>query len=177
MSSHSSRVLCSTATLALLALLARALPPQDPCVPVPYCPSQATSTGCFPRIDATGCSSAAATSGFVVTCKRLIPGTRSVLLYDVTGKATAKFFQGGVLCVAQPIFRTPAQFVGGFAGVPCDGSVSIDMNAFAAGKHGGTPLLELLVPGTVVACQWWTTDPGDPYGTNLSNALRYVVGP
>jgi len=177
MSPHRSRFLLSTATLVLLALLARALPRQSPCMPVPYCPSQATSTGCFPRIDSLGCSSASATAGFEIECKRLIPGTLAVLLYDVTGKATAKFFQGGVLCVSQPIFRTPAQFVGGFTQPPCEGRVVLDINAFAAGQLGGLPLPELQNPGTLVACQWWTTDPGSPYNSNLSNALRYVVGP
>jgi hypothetical protein len=175
MSKHRTLSLFAASTLVMLS--ARTQPTQSSCTPLPYCPSQATSTGCFPRIDAEGCSSASATSGFEVECRRLIPGTLAVMLYDVTGKASAKFFQGGVLCVSQPIFRTPAQFVGGFTQPPCEGRAAIDMNAFAAGELGGLPLPALQTPGTVVACQWFTTDPGSPFNSNLSNALRYVVGP
>ena len=167
---------------ALLALAAFTLGarPQSACTqgdPIMVCPSQINSKGGPPRIGYSGCPSASAQGGFVVRCSRLIPGTLAVLLYDFTGLPTAKVFQGGVLCLRQPVFRAKTLFVGGDPTLQCDGLVQIDMNAFAAGNSGGLPMPALRTPGTVVTCQWWSRDTGSPFGTNLSNALRYVVAP
>jgi hypothetical protein len=142
-----------------------------------FCPSQVSSYGCVPRIGFQGCPSAQATSGFVVHCKRLAGQKLGVLLYDVTGQPTAKSFQGGVLCVRQPIFRTPARSTGGLNINGCTGGLRIDMNAFASGAIGGLPMPQLAQPGTTVACQWWVRDPHSPWSSILSNALRYVVAP
>ena len=177
-----SRCVVSFVVLTLSALIVSARAhavQQAPCLVTVFCPSQTNSLGCSPRIDYEGCPSASASSGFTVSAKRVRNQKVGVLLYDVTGVATAKFFQGGVLCLKQPVFRTPARSTGGDHHVlkNCTGGLRIDMNAFAAGKFGGPPLPALQVPGTIVACQWWSHDPGDPFGSNLTNALRYEIGP
>ena len=101
-----------------------------------------------------------------------------ILIYSVIGRSSLLFL-GGYLCIANPIRRTPAVAAGGapFPINDCSGNFSIDLNAFAAGVFGGSPLPELSVPGTTVDCQWWGRDHDASYGTTLSDALEYSVCP
>ena len=57
----------------------------------------------------------------------------------------------------------------------CDGRLEIDLNAFAAGALGGSPLLSLTVPGTRIDCQFWARDT-IAQGALLSDALEFFVG-
>jgi hypothetical protein len=101
-----------------------------------------------------------------------------LLFYGVSGP-TSTSFQGGILCVAPPLRRTPVVQSGGpVSPVDCTGVFAVDMNAFAAGALGGNPLVELSLPGTFVNCQWWGRDPGfaAPLNTSLSDGLGYIVG-
>jgi hypothetical protein len=143
-----------------------------------YCTSKITANSCSPSIGATGLASATAGSGFIVTGTTFINNKSCLLFYGTTGQA-ATTFQGGVLCVKTPIKRTPGTNT--FGNPPpndCSGAPAIDMNLFAVGGGGGTPLPALQVPGTVVNCQWWGRDPGfpAPNNTQLSNGLEYTVG-
>jgi hypothetical protein len=147
--------------------------------PVSYCYPKLTSNGCTPTIGYSGQSDATASSGFLVTGSNFINNKSCLLFYGLAGSASTPF-QNGVLCVKPPIKRTVGTSTGG--GPPpnnCSGAPSIDMNAFAQGVLGGGPSPGLLVPGSVVYCQWWGRDPGyaAPNNTQLSNALAYTVGP
>jgi len=151
----------------------------ESCVPpIVYCTAKVNSTGCTPAISVAGTPSASAASGFVVKAanvRNLKPG---LLLYGVNGQSGSPF-SGGFLCVHTPVKRGPATSSGGnpFPTNDCSGVYSIDMNAFAAGALGGSPLPALAIPGTVVDCQWWGRDPGFPAPNNatLSNAVEYMV--
>jgi hypothetical protein len=78
------------------------------------------------------------------------------------------------LCVKSPTQRTPTQNSGGTINT-CNGSFSIDWNAYIANTAGalGTPF----VGGETVYAQGWFRDPPAPKTTNLSNALQFLVCP
>ena len=141
-----------------------------------YCTAKLNSLGCTPTIAGLGTASASAPSGFTVSASNVRNNKSGLLFYGVNGQAAGSF-QGGTLCVKAPIKRTPALSSGGGTGNTCLGVYSIDMNAFARGTLGGTPLAALSVPGTLVECQWWGRDPGfpAPNNTTLSDGLEYVI--
>ncbi len=143
-----------------------------------YCTAKVNSLGCLPAISASGVASSSGGSGFDVACANVLNNKPGLLLYGVDGPASSPF-QGGTLCVAGPIKRSPA--VGSGGNPPpsdCSGQYSIDMNAFAVGALGGAPLPALTIPGTLVHTQWWGRDSGfpAPNNTSLSDGLSYTVG-
>jgi len=143
-----------------------------------YCTSKQNSLGCTPLIAGLGTASASASNGFTLSASNVRNNKSGLLFYGVSGRSGAAF-QGGFLCVKAPIKRTPAVNSGGGGGNTCLGVYSIDMNAFARGALGGTPLPALSVAGTLVNCQWWGRDPGfvAPNNTTLSGGLEYLICP
>jgi hypothetical protein len=144
-----------------------------------YCQAKTNSLGCVPAINSYGTPSATAGSGFQVIGMNVLNNKPGLLFYGVNGPASTPF-QGGTLCVSPPIKRTPAVSSGGLPPPnDCSGVYKLDMNAFAVGSLGGTPLPALTTPGTQVNCQWWGRDPGfpPPNNTTLSDGMQYVVGP
>jgi hypothetical protein len=150
------------------------------CSAAVYCTPKLNSLGCAPSIGAVGIASASAGSGFVVNGSNVRNQKAGLLFYGVNGRAATPF-QGGTLCVAGPIKRTPAVSSNGNALPANDCSVvySIDMNLFAAGGLGGSPLAALGVAGTLVDCQFWGRDPGftAPNNTTLTDGLEYAICP
>jgi hypothetical protein len=147
--------------------------------PTPYCSGKFASPGCLPTIGYVGTASASAGIGFTVNGTAMVNNKSCLLFYGVSGQASTPF-QGGTLCVATPIKRTPGINTGGNPPPnDCSGVASIDMNLFAVGGLGGAPLAALQVAGTVVDCQWWGRDPGfaAPDNTQLSNGLEYTICP
>jgi hypothetical protein len=140
-----------------------------------YCTAKTNSLGCLPYIVVVGttCNASLEVRAHLVRNQK-----SGLLFYGVTGQSAAPF-QGGTLCVAPPIRRTPATNSGGspLPANDCSGVFSIDMLAFAKGQLGGSPLPALTLPGTLVRCQWWGRDPGfpAPNNTTLSNAAEYEV--
>jgi hypothetical protein len=144
-----------------------------------YCTAKVNSKGCTPQIASSGVASASNATFFKVRCDKVLNNKSGLLFYGTTGRAAVPF-QGGTLCVKTPIKRTPAVFSGGNPPPnDCSGQFAIDMNAFAQGLLGGTPLVALKTPGTLVDTQWWGRDPGfaAPNNTQLSDGLEYTVGP
>jgi len=146
--------------------------------PVTYCTGKTNSLGCDPWVATYGCASASQDSGFTIYGGNVRNNKQGLLFYGLSGPSATPF-QGGTMCVAAPRKRTPIR--DSFGSSPpandCSGVWSIDLNEFAAGSGGGHPVGALLLPGTLVDCQWWGRDPGAPFQTALSNAIEYLVGP
>ena len=141
-----------------------------------YCTAKVNSCGGTPQIAASGLPSATGTSGFVVSTSDAKAGKQGLLLYTNQGKRNppAPFGQGGLLCLAA-VNRGPIVSSGGTPGA-CDGTFSLDLNAFASGNAGGNPQAFLSMPGTQIDCQWWGRDTV-AQGAFVSDALEYLVGP
>jgi hypothetical protein len=145
-----------------------------------YCTAKVNSFGCTPAMQWTGNPSATAGSGFTISGANVRNQKAGLLFYSVSGQQAVPF-QGGTLCVAAPIKRTPATNSNGNPSPfqDCSGIYQIDFNAFAVGALGGTPLPSLTVPGTHVDAQWWGRDPGFPApdNTTLSDGIAFDLGP
>jgi hypothetical protein len=143
-----------------------------------YCAAKLNSLGCLPSIAGVGFPDSASASGFVVSGSLVRNQKPGLLLYSSTGRATLPF-QGGFLCVSSPIRRTIQLNSGGspLPAADCSGVYSIDMNRFAQGALGGAPAAFLLVPGTVVDCQYWGRDPAfpPPNSSTLTDGLEYTI--
>ena len=145
-----------------------------------YCTAKTNSFGCVPSINWTGNPSATAGSGFTVRGINVRNQKPGLMLYTIQGRSATPF-TGGYLCLNAPIKRSPGLSSAG-NNPPfqdCSGIYQIDMNAFAVGALGGTPLAALTVPGTKVDGQFWGRDPNfpAPNNTTLTNAIEYDVGP
>jgi hypothetical protein len=142
--------------------------------PVVYCTAKPNSCGTLPAIAYTGMPSASASGPFVVSASGTKALKSGLLLYTDSGRGSLPF-SGGTLCIASaPVKRSIA--VTDTAGTPghCDGTLSIDMNAFATGTLGGNPVASLTIPGTQIDCQFWGRDTL-ANGALLTDALEYFV--
>ncbi|HUR27044.1 MAG TPA: hypothetical protein VM509_02565 [Planctomycetota bacterium] len=148
--------------------------------PTVYCTAKTNSVGCVPSIFYTGVPSATAPTGFFLYAENVRNEKPGLCLYTIGGRAAVPF-QGGFLCVAAPVRRTPGLNSGGnpLPANDCTGVYGLDMNSFARGSLGGTPIPELSVAGTVVQAQMWGRDNGFsvPDNSSLSDGLEYQVCP
>ncbi|HVS11597.1 MAG TPA: hypothetical protein VMS76_17135, partial [Planctomycetota bacterium] len=136
-----------------------------------YCTAKTNSAGCVPSIATSGTPSASAGSGFTISTTNVLDNKFGLYFYSKTGPNNAPF-QGGILCAASPLVRTPVQNSGGTP--PCGGTYQIDFNAYVA--SGVDPAL---VAGQQVWVQTWARDPGfaPPDNTNLSDAVTFTLCP
>jgi hypothetical protein len=119
-----------------------------------------------------GYPSAALPIAFRIKAKDVVNNKAGILIYGYGAAATP--FQGGTLCLATPIRRTPVQ---SSAGNPppndCSGVYSYDFNERI--RAGTDPQL---VPGQAVCCQYWSRDAASPpAGTGLTDAVSFSICP
>lgn len=131
-----------------------------------YCTAKTNSLGCTPEMVHDGCTDT--NGGLMLFARNLLGSKNGIFFYGTTGTLAAPF-QGGFLCVNPPILRTPVSNSGGTNG-QCDGLLAIDFSAVMAANSA-------IHPGSFVALQTWTRDPGDPFGTGLSAAVSFTVMP
>lgn len=146
-----------------------------PGAPIVYCTSGTTTNGCIASIGAVGLPSASAGSGFTITASQVEGQKQGIIFYGISGRASSMWGSGtSYLCVKSPLQRTAIQSSGGtlFA---CDGTLALDWNAFIA-THPSA-LGQPFHAGDAVTAQAWFRGPPSPKGTNLSDALEFVVAP
>ncbi len=152
-----------------------------------YCAAKVSSSGCVPTLSGNGFASPTARLGFTISANDLNNNRVGLLLYSANGRAAIPF-QGGLLCLAPPLSRSPAGNTGG-APLPtqdCSGNWEIDYNEMIwnrfSGPHLGhatTTSTPFTIPGTAIQCQWWGRDPGfpPPFDSMLSDGLEFVLAP
>lgn len=138
-----------------------------------YCTAKVDSLGCTSILGTSGVPSASAGSGYTLQYGPVPGGNVGLFVYSTNG-ALASPVQTpfGLICVATPLFRTPATFSGGSAGT-CSGSYAIDFNAWFATQTADPTL----IAGASVDLQCWFRDPPNPGGANLSNAAHFTMCP
>jgi hypothetical protein len=142
-----------------------------------YCTSGTTSNGCNATIAGVGTPDADAGSGFVLSVTGVEGQRQGLVFYGLDNAGFAPLPWGpssSFLCVKPPTQRTPPSSSGGNAG-QCDGSLSIDWNAFVAANPGalGAPFSG----GERVFAQAWFRDPPSPKTTHLSDGIEFLVCP
>ena len=143
-----------------------------PSFPGTYCTSKINSQGCTPQMASSGLASANSTAAaFVVSCSNIVNKQNGLMIYSHT--PGTKAFQGGFLCIQSPLRRIAPQNSGGSStGADCSGTLAFDFTPWIL--SGGDVSL---VAGAEVFCQYWSRDPQSASGTNMSNALRFVINP
>jgi hypothetical protein len=143
---------------------------QGGATPVVYCTAKLNSQFCLPAIGFQGFPSVSGASTFLITATNLLNQKSGLLFYGYLPQAVP--FQGGTMCVRQPIRRTSLLNSGGSpTGLDCTGTFSFDFNAhFASGLD---PLIQVV--GQQVNAQFWSRDPQDPFTTNTTDAVQFAV--
>ncbi len=141
-----------------------------------YCTAGTSSNGCVPSIGASGTPSLSVSSGFSIDVTQLDGQRSGLFFYGVNGRANAAWSVGStsLLCVKAPVQRMGLATSGGTFG-QCDGQFSVDWSAWSAAHPGA--LGQPFAAGEIVNAQAWYRDPPAPKGTQLSDALEFVLAP
>lgn len=137
---------------------------------VRYCSAKINSAGCSPTVELVGTPSLTELDLAEVLAHDVLNFRSGSMLW---GRApAAKPFQGGLLCIAGPISRTPRQDSGGSTtGQDCSGTFSFQLTANFLTGCG-------LEPGDELCVQFWSRDPGAlPWMSSLTDALRFSICP
>ena len=145
------------------------------CNPVTsYCTAGATASGCQVQLSTTGTPSLSLASGFTVAGASGEGSKNGLFYFGQNGRQANTWGNGeSFQCVAPPVRRTPL-VVGSGTGGACDGSWSIDFNAWAAANPIKAP-----TAGTPTQLQLWLRDPQNTSNqtTSLSDAVEFTPAP
>jgi len=140
------------------------------CSALPYCQAKVSSSGCTPSIQSSGAPSVSSPANFVITTANVERDKNGVMFFGLNGRTSAPY-QGGVVCVAPPLFRLSPSNSGGSA--VCQGALVYSL-ADLLGQPTAGPSL---VAGALVHCQTWFRDPASTYAAGLSDALEVSLCP
>lgn len=132
------------------------------------CTPKLNSQFCLPTMSMTGRLSATGQDDLHLLASNVINNKSGLLFWGFA--ETAQPFQGGLKCVAQPTIRTGLLASGGNAGPnDCSGVFDFAFTRAYANASGFN------APGSVIFAQYWYRDPGDSFGTGLSDAMAVVM--
>jgi hypothetical protein len=144
-------------------------------IPVTYCTSGISSSGCQATIQAVGTASATHASSFTIGVSNVDGQKPGTIVYGVSGRVEVPWgTTTGYWCIEWPTQSTTVQLAGGTKGA-CDGVLSLDWNSWFASHPGalGTPF----AVGQFVQAQGWFRDPTNMKTTMLSNAVEFPIAP
>lgn len=132
--------------------------------PVIYCTGKLNSSGCLPALVADPGSPSLSSGAWHVTATELVNQKPGIFFFGLASQALP--FQGGTLCIAPPLARTPLQFSDGSppSTADCSGLMVVDVASLTTGPFTALP--------DTLFLQAWSRDPLDPFGTSLSNAVE-----
>lgn len=147
-----------------------------PRTPVSYCTAGTTSSGCNALITANAQPSASFASPCLVTVSNVEGNRSGLVFFSIAGQNNLPWAPGSTsfFCVKTPVQRTAVQLSGGLSGT-CNGTLSLDWNAFRLANPGG--LGSPWSAGQKTWMQGWFRDPPATKTTNLSNALELTHAP
>ncbi|NUP95539.1 MAG: hypothetical protein HUU28_05175 [Planctomycetaceae bacterium] len=142
--------------------------------PVTYCTGGTTTSGCVASISADAQPSVSAANACNIAVASVEGQKSGLIFYSINGQQAQAWNATSFLCVKAPTQRTPTQTSGGTVGA-CDGSLSLDWNAFQAANP--TALGNPWSSGDTVQVQAWFRDPPAGKATNLSDAVELTYAP
>ena len=140
----------------------------DVASPSTYCKPARPAGGCVASMAFQGAPSASSGLAFDVRAEHLDAQRMGVMFYGTAGPWGSLLGGSGLLCVRPPVTRALAGPTGGTTG--CDGSLSLDFNAWIA--SGADPSL---VAGQPVYVQGWLRNSAGQ--GQLSDAVAFLIGP
>lgn len=146
----------------------RRAPPS--CAASAYCTAKVSSSGCVPSMQSSGAPSLSAPASFQINTLNVERDKAGVMFIGLNGRAAAPF-QGGILCVAPPLYRLSAKNSGGAA--TCQGTFQYTLAELLNQPAAGP----LLAAGGQVQCQTWFRDPLASSTSGLSDGLEITLCP
>ena len=136
-----------------------------------FCVGKQNSQGCTPLVSLLGIPSVSSPAPFLIQAQGAINQKNGLLFYGLAPNNAP--FQGGTLCVAPPLVRTPVQSSGGNAGPDdCSGAFQLDFNAWIQSGVDSS-----LAAQVAVFAQYWYRDPLSVPTVGLSDAGQFTIQP
>lgn len=146
--------------------------PWDPTwvqLPAAYCADSASGDGCLGRLAWSGSPTLSGPDDFRISVQDVSSQRNGLFFWGLAD--TSIPFQGGTLCVAPPLRRTPVSSTRAQQGPnPCLGSIDHAFTQVDMASAG-------LTPGTRGYGQFWIRDPLSSSGSTLSPGTWWTVSP